>query len=145
MNLSGFLAAFHRGIELGSLETVQPESIQPTFVLGKLWDDRLARKLVLAGFGLGIVLVLWTVFLITTVPEVRMGPFVGTNPDETVPSIRLVLYPVEDAFIFLVDLIGGTYFYRREDQKYAAYLLWAGGVIAPFLLIISLLLTTLRI
>lgn len=143
-DLSGFLSAFHRWIEMGSLDDIPAESIQPSFVLGKLWDDRLARSLVLASFGLGLVLLLWTISLLTTVPQVVMGSIQTGDLVEKVPSIRLLLFPIVFGFIFIVDLIGGTYFYRKEDQKFAAYLVWAGGVITPFLLIISLLLTTIH-
>jgi hypothetical protein len=138
---NAFLAAFHHGVEMGSLETVQAESIQPSFVLGKMWDDRLARVLVLGGFIGGVVLLLWCIFLITTVTQVTMGA-VRT---EKVPAIRLLLFPVVYGFIFLIDLIGGTYFYRREDERSAAYLLWGGGVITSFLLIVSIFITTIHL
>jgi hypothetical protein len=141
----GFLSAFHHGIEMGSLETIETVSIQPSFVLGKLWDDRLARNLVIASFGLGLVVILWTIYLITSVPLVTMGS-IQTGPlVEKVPSIRLLLFPVVYGFIFLIDLIGGSFFYRREDEQYAAYLLWGGGVISAVLLIISLTMTTIHL
>jgi hypothetical protein len=140
-----FLATFHRGIEMGSLETVEAESIQPSFVLNKLWDDRVARILILSSLGLGLLLTLWTVILVTTVPMVIIGFSPLSDLIEPVPSIRLLLFPVLAAFIFLVDLVGGTFFYRRADERSASYLLWAGGVITSALLIVSLLMTTLRL
>ena len=144
-DMNGFLASFHRWIEMGSLEYLEPQSIQPAFVLGKLWDDRLARILILVSFGLGILLSLWVIALITSVPSVVIGSNQTVQEIARVPSIRLLLYPILFGFIFVLDLIGGTFFYRREDQKHAAYLLWAGGVISPILLILSVFLTTIQL
>jgi hypothetical protein len=143
-DVNGFMAAFHRNIELGSLETVHNESLQPSFFLGKLWDDPFARMLVLISFGLGLIIVLWSIFLITSVPQVVMGAVLSGSGAEKVPVIRLLLYPVISGFIFLIDLIGGTFFYRREDERYAAYLVWIGGVITPLLILVALLLTTIN-
>lgn len=140
-----FLATFHRGIEMGSLDTVQAESIQPSFVLSKLWDDRVGRTLIVIGLALGLILTLWTIVLVTSTANVTIGFNPLAETLEPVPSIRLLLLPVLAGFIFLVDLIGGTFFYRRADERSAAYLLWIGGVITTALLIVSLLITTLRL
>jgi hypothetical protein len=140
-----FLATFHRGIEMGSLDEVAAESIQPSFVLSKLWDDRAARTLIIVGLACGLVLSLWTVILVTSTSTLTIGFNPLTETVEPVPSIRLLLLPVLAGFIFLVDLIGGTFFYRRADERSAAYLLWIGGVITTSLLIVSLFITTLRL
>lgn len=136
-----FLAAFHRRIEFGSLEIIQAESIQPSSVLNHMWDDRLARNLILVCTGLGLVILLWSILLITTSATVT----IGFTSAERVPAVRILLFPVLYNFIFILDLIGGTYFFRRTDERNAAYLLWAGGGITALLLIISLLFTTLRL
>lgn len=144
-DLNEFMAAFHRWIEMGSLDEIRAESIQPSFVLGKLWDDKLARALVLASFALGTILLLWVIALITSAPSIYMGSMQTGEQAFRVPSIRLVIYPILFGFIFIMDLIGGTYFYRREDQKYAAYLMWSGGVITPLLILITLFFTTIHL
>ncbi len=133
----GFLALFHRFIEMGSLENIKAESVLPSFILGKVWDDRLARTLIITSFILELALVSWLILLVTSTPLVPFG-----NPlDEElqlVPTIRLVVFPVLGGFIFLMDLIGGSFFFRVKNQLYASYILWGGGVFTLLLLVISL-------
>lgn len=133
----GFQALFHRFIEMGSLETVKAESVLPSFILGKVWDDSLARALIISSFILELIIVSWVILLVTSKPLVLFG-----NPldvaNQPVPTIRVVVFPILGAFIFLMDLIGGSFFFRTKTQLYASYLLWGGSVFTLILLVISL-------
>ncbi len=134
----GFMAFYSRGVELGSLESVKAESIQPSFILGKIWDDQIIRNLILSGFLFGVAVVIWTVLIITSQSQVVFGSYAVGNP-ESVPSIRLLLLPVVDGLVFLVDVVAGAFFYRREDQKFISYLVVSGGSLTGLLILIALL------
>ncbi len=141
----GFLALFHRYTELGSLETVKAESVLPSFILGKVWDDRFARIFILASFLLELGLIIWVLILVTTVSTVQFIHLPVGESIEPVPSIQLILFPVLGGFVFLLDLIGGAFFYRNAEQRAAAYFLWAGGALTNAMLIISILWITLNL
>jgi hypothetical protein len=139
----GFMAFYSRGVELGSLEAVKAESIQPSFILGKIWDDQIIRNLILSGFLLGVAVVIWTVLIITSRPQIVFGSFAVGNP-ESVPSIRLLLLPVVDGLVFLVDVVAGAFFYRREDQKFISYMVASGSSLSGLLILIALLLVSVK-
>lgn len=140
-----FMATYYRGIEQGSLDPVASASLQPSFILGKVWDDQLSRRMLLTQFILGLVLALWVVIIITSVPTVDFAFSSSPQEPETVPSIRLILLPVVNVFVFIIDLIGGSFFFRNAKQQIAAYLIWGSGIITAFFLLISILIVTIKL
>jgi uncharacterized membrane protein SpoIIM required for sporulation len=52
----------------------------------------------------------------------------------------MLLLPVINTFILVMDLSLGMYFFRRLDENLVAYLLWIGGSLTSILLIIAVLL-----
>jgi len=58
-------------------------------------------------------------------------------PLEAVPASRMLMLPILGILLYLVSLIGGAYIFRKEVTRPVSYLLWAGGVLAPFLLILA--------
>ena len=66
-----------------------------------------------------------------------MGFDLNGKPRDLVPSVRLMLLPVLSSMIYLVDLLLGLFFFREEENRLLAYLLWAGGVLVPFLFLIG--------
>lgn len=132
-----FLAFYSRGVELGSLDSVSAESIQPSFIIGKLWDDQIIRNLILSGFLVGAAVAIWSILIITSRSEVYIG-YQGSGILELVPSIRLLLLPVINGLIFLVDIVASAFFYRRDDEKYISYMVCSGSSVTGILLLISL-------
>jgi hypothetical protein len=141
----GFVALFHRSIEMGSLVSVQAESILPSFILGNVWDDRYARIFILSSFLLEVGLVIWILLLVTSVTQVRFGNVIPGQVAEPVPAIQLILFPVLGGFVFLMDLIGGAFFYRNTEQRAASYFLWAGSTLTNAMLVIAVLWITLQL
>lgn len=139
----GFINYYSKGVELGSLENVTAESIQPSFIIGKLWDDRIVRNLIFSGFLIGVTVLLWSVLIITSRSEVVFGYQLG-NIIEPVPSIRLLLLPVVNGLVFLIDVVASAFFYRREDQKFISYMICSGSSITGFLILVALLLVTIN-
>ncbi len=79
----------------------------------------------------------WTSLAVSVRPQIRMGFDLNGQPRDVVPGVRLMLLPVLSAMVFLVDLLLGLFFFREEENRLLAYLLWAGGVLAPFLFLIG--------
>ncbi len=128
-----FVKAFNRFAELGSLTPIQPRSVYPSVVVGRLWSDPAARYLLLAGVVLSAALFLWVILAIPTRAEIQLGFVPSSTPSEPSPSERLLLLPILDGFAFIADLLLGLYFFRRTQSRVLAYLLWGAGALVPAL------------
>ncbi len=89
-----FMRAFRHASELGSLTPIQPQSVQPSFVLGKIWQDHPARWLILGGLGLAIILLGIVTVIIPTRETINFGftPSGFATLEPTSPE-RLLLLP----------------------------------------------------
>ena len=136
-DVNGFMALFRKVNELGSLAPVPAQSVYPRLLLGQIWEDRWVRLLTLVSFGVGLVLL---IVVIIAVPG--LGTIAWTTAGSTAPPERLLLLPILDGLIFLVNLVFGFFIYRRGgDYCLAAYLLWGtSGVTGVLLLVGSLIL-----
>jgi hypothetical protein len=128
-----FLQTYQRLTELGSLTPLEAHSVYPTFLLARVWDDPVARYLLLAAMVLSLALL---VSVGLTIPS-RLQVNLGFNPSGTardlVPSIQLLLLPVLDVFFLIADLVAGLFFYRRDESRSLAYLIWSCSVLTPVL------------
>jgi hypothetical protein len=135
-DIGGFMALFRQMNELGSLAPLQPQSVYPRLLVGRVWEDRRARLLILSGFAVGLVL-LGVVAVAVPNLETIAWLTVGT----LAPSERLLLLPVLDGILWLVDLVLGIFLYRRgDDMQLAAYLLWGTSALTGALLLVGSLL-----
>ncbi len=133
----GFMATFRRVNELGSLTPIEAQSVYPSVFIGRVWEDPLARWLILGGFFVGVILLGGAALAVPGLETIQW-----VEPGSTAPGERLLLLPVLNGLIWLVNLVAGTFLYRRgSDQRIAAYLLWgASGLTGVLLLIGSLML-----
>lgn len=134
-----FLRAYRQVAEFGSLYPIAAESVYPSFLLANLWSDRLARGLVLAGLGLGLLLALGVSLVVPTRNEITLGFSAAGAPREPVPAVRMLLLPVLNGFAWVIDFIIGLYFYRITERRWLATLIWGGGLITGVLFLISVL------
>jgi hypothetical protein len=134
---SGFLATYQRLNELGSLRPLPARSVFPTFLLARVWSSRPARVLLLIGLGLSLLLLIWVSLAIPTRTQVTLGFDASGNPRDPIPSVRLLLLPVINSMVFLIDTLVGFYFFREAEAQPLAFLLWAGGAISPLLFLVS--------
>lgn len=132
-----FLQAFQRLTELGSLSPLKSQSIYPTFLLARVWESRPARSMILVGTFLVLFTLVWTSLAVSGRQQILMGFDLNGEGRDVVPSVRLMLLPVLSSLVFLADLILGLFFFREEENRLLAYLLWAGGVLAPLLFLIG--------
>jgi hypothetical protein len=142
---AAFLSTYHRLIELGSFSPLKARSVYPTSLLARLWRRRTARYLLLAGLAINLLLLAWVILVAPSRGQVILGFQRGGEPQ---PAIQLLLLPVLSSFFFIVDFIGGLFFYRRgvlllatppstgvarAPNMVLAYLLWGSGFITALL------------
>lgn len=136
----GFSRSLRRAMEMGSLAPVKPFSSQPAALLLKVWDDRKARTIILVGFGFLVALFVAVSLSVPTRAVVSLGFTPTGSPLEPVPSDRLLLLPVLNALVYVVDLIAGFFMYRRSDGRMLAFLFWYGAALTGVLLIAGMVL-----
>jgi len=125
-----FMFLFQQVNEMGSLMPLQAQSVYPTVLLGRVWEDRLARSLIIVGFGVGLILL---IAVAIAVPNI--DTLVWTGRGEIAPAERLLLLSVLDGMIWLFNLLLGIFLYRRgSDLRIAAYLLWGSAALTGLLL-----------
>ena len=109
-----FLQSFQRFIELGSLSPLPARSIYASFLLARVWNTRVARYMLLGGLALSLLLLAWVSLIVPSHDQIVLGPFTHGEPTS---AVYLLLLPVLNSFIFLVDLILGLFFFRMEDNR----------------------------
>jgi len=130
-----FITLFRRVNELGSLAPIEAQSVYPTVLIGHVWEDRLARLLIISGFGIGLILLAVTAI---AVPGLETIPWTGG--EGAVPAERLLLLAILDGMIWIFNLFAGIFLYRRGgDLVVGSYILWGtAGLVGILLLIGSL-------
>ncbi|NPV77885.1 MAG: hypothetical protein HPY59_16110 [Anaerolineae bacterium] len=134
-----FMRNFQRAMELGSLTPLESHSTVPAAFLQRIWADRAARYMLMAGLGLTLILFILTGIAIPSLNNVSLGYDLNAQPLEPAAPERLLLLPTLAAMTLTGDLILGMYFYRKVHHRPAAYLLWSSGIITPALLIVAVL------
>jgi hypothetical protein len=132
-----FMKTFQVANEMGSLAPIRAQTIYPTVLIGRVWDDRMGRVLLMAGFGLGLILLIWVSLAIPTLPPISLGFLPNGQPGDPGPAQRLLLLPILNGLTFLVDTVAGLYFYRKPDLRSLAYTLWGSGLLTPTLLMLG--------
>jgi hypothetical protein len=132
-NSNEFMQSFRRLAELGSLTPLPPRSVYPAILISHSWADLPARILMLTGFVLSLVLLIWVSLVIPQYPAIALRLAPSGSALDIQPSIRLMLLPVLNIFFYLADLLLGLFFYRRVDYRSLAYLIWGAGSLTPLL------------
>jgi hypothetical protein len=136
-NTSAFIRTFQRSNELGSLSPIPSRTALPATFFRRVLSDKPARIMMIAGLVLTVILFVTVSLLIPTRPEVVLGFDSQGQPLDTTASDWLLLLPVLATFAYIVDLIGGLYFFRNPPGQPIAYLLWTAGMITPLLLLVA--------
>lgn len=142
---AAFLSTYHRLTELGSISPLKARSVYPTSLLARLWRRRMARYLLLAGLVINLLLLAWVILVAPVRGQVILGFQRGGEP---LPAIQLLLLPVLSSVFFILDFVGGLFFFRRgvlliatptgagtprAPNMVLAYLLWGSGLITALL------------
>ncbi len=133
-----FTQTFARAVELGSLTSAQSRSVYPSFVLAEAWRSGIARYLWLASFFLNVGLILWVSLLIPSLTTISfvLGPERAAN---AVPAAQLVILPLMSVFLSLAGWAAGLYFYRWDETRVLAEVIWASSAVSSLLFLISVL------
>ena len=132
---ASFVAAFQKSIEMGSLNPGEARSQFPSFVILQAWESSLVRYLWLSGAFLNVGVFIWVTVLIPGLVHVPLGFTAAGTPMEPVPGLQLILLPILNVLLFLIGWGAGLYFYRREEQRIIALIVWASGTLMSFLFV----------
>ncbi len=134
-----FLRSFQYAIEMGSLMPLPAYSVRPAAFARRVWDDRPARYALLAGLLLTMALLVQVSLAIPGQQTVSLGFDPQGLPLAPVPAEQLLLLPVLGLFAYIANLVVGVFFYRRENNRPIAFMLWAAATFTPLLLIIAVI------
>lgn len=127
---SAFNRAFVDATRMGSLEQIPALSRRPDYFSSRMWNDRLARGLLLGGLILDLLLLGFLAIRAPALGEsVPFGFGPGGVPDPMVPPGRLLLLPLIAGLCWLGDLALGAWLYRREREKPIAYAVWTSALV----------------
>ena len=136
---ASLVRTFARATELGSLMPTEAKSVYPSFVITQAWEQPIARFLWVTGLLLNLGLVAWVGFLIPSLSQVPFGFNPFGVPNETAPSIRLILLPLISGLMFITGLIAGLYLYRWEKERPLAYIIWLSSTLCALLFLLAVL------
>src|ERR671924_985463 len=136
---AALVRTFARATELGSLTPTQAKSVYPSFVVTQAWESPLARFLWMTGLLLNLGLVAWVGFLIPSLSQVPFGFNPFGVPNETAPSVRLILLPLISGLMFITGLLAGLYLYRWEKERPLAFIIWLSSTLSALLFLLAVL------
>jgi hypothetical protein len=136
---ASLVRTFARATELGSLTPTEAKSVYPSFVITQAWESPIARFLWMTGLLLNLGLVAWVGLLIPSLSEVPFGFSPLGAPDETAPSVRLILLPLISALLFIIGLLAGLYLYRWDKERPLAFIIWLSSTLCALLFLMAVL------
>jgi len=139
-DVRGFVQAFQNVFEMGSLTPLKPYSARPAAFARRVWDERPARMFLMAGLFLTLALLVLVSLVIPGQTGVSLGFDPTGRPFPQVPPEQLLLLPVLAIFAFMANLAGGLFFYRRDEDRPVAFVLWITSAFTPLLFIIAVIL-----
>jgi len=135
IEINAFLDQFHRMNELGSLEQVNAKSVRFSTFWARIWQDRIARLLILLSFLL--VLALFAFVLTTSYGRSS----IIWEGEESVPSTRLLLLPFMNFVLWLLAFVtGSTFFLRQTVPVLTVYILWGFSILTSLFMGLAVLL-----
>jgi hypothetical protein len=132
-----FMETFQRFTEMGSLTPLAARSVYPAFLLARVWSARPARFLLLGCVLLGLALLVWVSLAIQGRGELHLGFQPDGSPGDIVPAVRLMLLPILNSSFFLVTLFLGMFFFRHEESRPMAYIIWLSSAVTNLLFLLA--------
>ncbi|MBI9043011.1 MAG: PH domain-containing protein [Anaerolineaceae bacterium] len=132
-----FLNTFQRTTEMGSPTPLESQSTLPAIFFRKVWNDIRARILIIAGSFLAFALFAIVSVAIPSRERIALGFSSSGKPLPAGPSESLILLPALAGLVFFLNLFLGLYFFRSENHKVLAYILWTGSSLTSILLLIA--------
>ena len=137
----GFLNAYQRSSELGSIAPIAPKSSRANFLANSILSDHTARWFILLGALLSIALLIIVSFIIPTRDTVMLDFDPIKQTMQASPAERLLLLPVLSLLMLVADIALGAYLYRKKGFRMASYLTFASTLILPvsFFVLVAIL------
>ncbi len=120
----GFLEAFRRAAEEGTLETAAVRSQRPTRWLGEVWRDPWARGMLIVAWVAVLAALVWSNLAAS---GVAVPGAVGQDP---AAINRAVLLAVAAWLFQGLNLGLGLFAYQSPRRRAMAYLIWLAGALA---------------
>jgi len=136
---AALVQTFARATELGSLTPAESKSVYPSFIITQAWESPVARFLWMSGLFLNLGLIVWVGILIPSLSQIPFGFNALGIPNATASSTQLILLPLVSAFMFIIGLAAGLYFYRWEKQRPLAFIVWVSSTLSAVLFLIAVL------
>jgi hypothetical protein len=133
-----FAREFQLATELGALARSEAFSTYPTFIVAEAWKSLLTRYLWLSGLLLNIGILAWTSILVPDLESISLGFDATGVAHGPFSPIQLMLLPFISFILFIVGWIAGLYFYRWEEQRILALIIWASSTITGILFLVSI-------
>jgi len=93
----------------------------------------------MSGLFLNLGLVIWVGVLIPSLTQIPFGFNALGLPNEILPSSRLILLPLISGFMYVVGFIAGLYFYRWEENRPLAFVVWIASTISTLTFLMAVL------
>jgi hypothetical protein len=138
-NPAEFMQTFARATEMGSLTPAESKSVYPSFVIVQAWQSGLARYLWLTALLLNLGLFIWASLIIPSTPRVALGAQFAGSAIETVPSAQLIVFPLASLLLAVAGWIVGLYFYRLENERVLAFIVWGSSMLTGLLFLLAIL------
>ncbi len=132
-----FIQTYQQLFELGSLNPSSPKTVYPGFLFALVWRAIPARVLLLLGAILSLTLLIWVSLSIPSRAQIALGFTPNGLPRDPLPSIQLMFLPVFSIFIYLLNSGLGFFFYREQENRPWAYMLWSTSVLIGILFILA--------
>lgn len=134
-----FLQTVQRAIEMGSLSPSVSASVYPVFIVAEAWQSMLARWLWLTGLFVNLGLLAWVSLMIPTIGRISLGFLPSGAAGTPVPGASLILLPILGIFMFALGWVAGLLFYRSEQYRTLAHIVWASGLVTSVLFLVAVL------
>jgi len=129
-----FNQAFIDATRMGSLNRMESTSFRPSFLTGRILQDRLAGASLITGLLSTFLLMGFLAVRIPYLPgEVAFGFSSSGVVSTLAPPTRLLLLPLISGLSWIGNTLGGILFYRQEETRVMAYLLWFASVLISLL------------
>ncbi|MCD6474950.1 MAG: hypothetical protein J7K85_01640 [Anaerolineaceae bacterium] len=133
-----FTRALQLAMESGSLEPMESVVRLPVSIITELWENRIVKIMLAAGFSFNIGLLVLVNLVIPQQTNISIGFDPALNPLPQIPVSSLRLLSFLSILFFMIDFGLGFYFYQKEKLRPISFLLWGMSGFLPFLLIIAI-------
>ena len=133
-NPQAFLVTFDELVQYGSLNPIPPLSISTVFFTRAVWGAPAPRLLLFVGLAINGLLFILSMFVSAT----DLNRLALQNPSLHIPVAGLWVLPMINFILFMIEWIAGVIFYRNQQNRPLAYLLWGGSLCASLLFLVAM-------